>query len=305
MNCRGLPVGSPFPPRTAAHRKGFTLIELLVVIAIIGVLIALLLVAVQKVREASNRLVCVNNLKQLMLGLSSYHDTQGAYPPAFRNPNNFQSGWGWGAILLPYLEQQPLYDKLAVATTDFGGNVVVCWPEMVPDKLSQTPLKVFRCASDDGPDQNRFRYLHGMSNYRAVSGPASAPVLLVNYDHGGAMYQNSRIRMADILDGSSQTVALGECRYDEKDFKWAALWSGMVGLSDSGAVYISCVMWHLDQDSAQINGPAPQAFSSRHPAGVSFGYCDGSVRFLRNGLDPEKVRYLAGRNDGVVIDFDS
>lgn len=297
----------PFVAQSArpAGRPGYTLIELLVVIAIIAILIALLLVAVQRVREAANRIVCINNLKQQMLGLLAHHDTKGHFPPAFSNPGNPQSGWGWSAHLLPFLEQQALFEKLQVATTDFGGNVLVCRPDLVPESLSQVPLKVFRCASDSGPERNGFRYQHAMSNYRAVSGSQAAGVFIVNYDYGGVMYQNSRTRSADVLDGLSQTVAVGECRYDEKENKWAALWAGMVGYSETGAVYVSCVMWHLDQDSAQINGPAPQAFSSRHPAGVSFGFADGSVRFLRNGLDPDKIRHLAGRADGIIVDTDS
>ena len=78
----------------------------------------------------------------------------------------------------------------------------------------------------------------------------------------------------------------------------------MTGFTSSGAVRISDVMWWVDDATATVNGPAPQAFSSRHPNGAMFGFCDGSVRFFRNNTNPSIVRYLAGREDGVIVNND-
>ena len=100
-------------------------------------------------------------------------------------------------------------------------------------------------------------------------------------------------------------MCIGECKYDEKDGHTACIWAGMSGWvapgAGSGSVRISDVMWYVDNASATVNGPAPQAFSSRHPNGAMFGFCDGSVRLFRNGSDPNIIRYLAGREDGVVV----
>ena len=98
----------------------------------------------------------------------------------------------------------------------------------------------------------------------------------------------------------ASSMVIGECIFDEKSGRKAALWSGMTGLR-GGGIYISDVMWWVDEASAVINGPAPQAFSSNHAAGALFGFCDGSVRFMFQGGDINVIRYLAGRNDGVVV----
>jgi hypothetical protein len=117
------------------------------------------------------------------------------------------------------------------------------------------------------------------------------------------LWHNSKVPFAQITDGTSNTIAIGECMWDEVTTKWAAIWVGMRGLQ-GGSVYISDVMWCLDELSAQVNGTAPQAFSSRHTNGAFFGFCDGSSRFFRQGGDPNKLQWLAGRSDGIIVEYD-
>jgi prepilin-type N-terminal cleavage/methylation domain-containing protein/prepilin-type processing-associated H-X9-DG protein len=283
------------------RRTGFTLIELLVVIAIIAILIGLLLPAVQKVREAANRTKCANNLKQIVIGLHNYSNVNGPFPPAYQNkPANlldFRPGWGWGTLILPYVEQDALYSQLNVDTTLFGNGSNPAGPTAVTAR----PVKLYRCPSDNGPDQNDFRNNFGTANYRAVCGKDDAGGLFVtNADRGGVMFQNSKIRPLDVTDGLSNTVVIGECIYDAPTEKWAAIWTGMIGVYN-GSVMISCVMWQVDDASADINGPAPQAFSSRHPGGAFFAFGDGSVRFFRAGGNIQNLKWLAGRADGHVV----
>ncbi|MCI0701251.1 MAG: DUF1559 domain-containing protein, partial [Planctomycetia bacterium] len=279
--------------------RAFTLIELLVVIAIIAILIGLLLPAVQKVRAAAARISCTNNLKQQSLGLHVYAGDNERFPPAFAGPD-FNSSWSWSAFLLPYVEQDNLAKQLGVGfNTRFGGGIVLVTAADVPGGLSQTKLKVFRCPSDDAPDINPQRQNHATSNYRAVNGPYTIPEITLNFDFGGVMYQNSRTRITDITDGTSNTMLIGECIFDPPTQKRAAIWAGLTGQVDT-IVQTSDVMWWVDDSTARVNGSAPQAFSSRHGGGALFGFADGSVRFIRDSADPAQVRWLAGRNDGVV-----
>jgi prepilin-type N-terminal cleavage/methylation domain-containing protein/prepilin-type processing-associated H-X9-DG protein len=282
------------------RRCAFTLIELLVVIAIIAILIGLLLPAVQKIREAANRMKCSNNLHQMVLGLHNRESALGSFPPAY-NGTDLNPGWGWSTYLLPYLEQDNLYRQLQVDSILFGLGADPATPAQCP--LGQTKLNLFRCPSDPSPTTNPDRLNFGMSNYRAVAGPITYPYFYVNQDMGGVMFQNSSIKLTDITDGTSQTLAIGECIYDQPTGKRACIWVGMSGLRD-GAVWISDVMWWVDESTAQVNGTAPQAFSSRHNGGAFFAFCDGSVRFFKSTTDPNIVKWLAGRNDGVIVPND-
>ena len=186
--------------RFSSKRRAFTLIELLVVIAIIAVLIALLLPAVQKVREAAARSTCTNNLKQIGVAMHAYHDNNGKLPEGWVvNPTNQpQPGWIWATLILPYLEQQNLYEALNPDLLTPNG------PPQPPNQNVQLRLKVFLCPSDAGPGAvgtNPWYNNYGNSNYvcnRALCGPNVA-------DNAP-----SNLRLTDIKDGTANTLMVGE-----------------------------------------------------------------------------------------------
>lgn len=290
----------PAARRVCLHsRSAFTLIELFVVIAILAVLIGLMLPAVQKARDAAARVGCQNNLKQLGLAFHNHIAVHGVFPSAYQS-TGFNPGWSWGSQLLPFLEQENLYRQANVSTKRFGNGANPAMPTVE----TQTKLAIFRCPSDIGPTLNPMRLDYATSNYRAVAGPMTYPYFFVDQDTGGVMFQNSKISILAITDGTANTLAVGECAFNESASKRAAIWAGMSGLRYE-AVWISDVMWWVDENSAQINGTAPQAFSSRHRGGAFFLFCDGSARFFREGGDVHVVRYLAGREDGKIVNIDS
>ena len=114
------------------------------------------------------------------------------------------------------------------------------------------------------------------------------------------MYQNSSTKMTRISDGTSNTVILGECIYDPVVGKRAALWVGMTGRRGN-SIWVSDCMWWIDEASAVINGPAPQAFSSQHPGDAMFAFGDSSTRFFREGGDVDVLRFLGGREETVRL----
>ena len=321
------------PVRSNPRRRavGFTLIELLVVIAIIAILIGLLLPAVQKVREAAARMKCSNNLKQQILGMHNYASAIGHYPPAIlnnaKNQFDYFPGWGWGAIILPYVEQENLYRLLNVDTIPLGstfGAQVSTINNVNPTAAMKTKLDIYRCPSDPAPDLNSFRMDLGtrqlaLSNYRAICGTDNAPggIFRANEDRNGVLWQNSKVTFTAITDGTSNTVVVGECIFiDLRDGtpsggrKWAAIWAGMTGYYCSPDSSIGCgirisdVMWHLDENTAKLNGTAPQAFGSRHTGGAMFGFADGSIRFFRSSGDPTVTKWLGNRSDCKVLNID-
>jgi prepilin-type N-terminal cleavage/methylation domain-containing protein/prepilin-type processing-associated H-X9-DG protein len=282
----------------SSPKRAFTLIELLVVIGIIAILVALLLSGVQKVRQAAARTQCQNNLHQLSMALQDYVSQRGHFPSAYR-AQNLNPGWGWGAELLPFLEQTNLYQDAQIDRLPFGGGQ----NPAQPSGWTQTPVAVFRCPSDTGAELNDLRAQFATSNYRAVAGPEPFPYFVPDQDLGGVMWQNSKIRIGDITDGTSNTVVVGECMLNDATGSKAALWAGMTGLVDN-TIIISDVMWWVDNDTAVINGPAPQAFGSWHPGGAFFAFADGSVRFFYEGGDVNNMRWLAGRDDGNLVSLD-
>jgi prepilin-type N-terminal cleavage/methylation domain-containing protein len=250
-------------------RYGFTLIELLVVIAIIATLVAILLPAVQQAREAARRSTCKNNLKQLGIALHNYHDTHNALPPAFvsygssngiapawtrMDPQTWDAapGWGWGTMILPYIEQAALYDGLSLSQS--------CW-DPVNATLVRSKLPVFLCPSVSGshdpfvisdetgaPRQmttgvdvvfGRSHYVgnHGQEScWDGTSGSGlTTPIftdivsgatttITVNGDStkvfDGVFTRNSRVRFSDVKDGLSNTIFLGEHSSKLSDKTW-------------------------------------------------------------------------------------
>jgi prepilin-type N-terminal cleavage/methylation domain-containing protein/prepilin-type processing-associated H-X9-DG protein len=241
----------------AVQRRGFTLIELLVVIAIIAILIGLLLPAVQKTREAAARIKCSNNLHQLGLAMHMYHDVNHAFPPAFAKPSNY----GWSVWLLPYVEQQNLFNIINPLGTTLTLN---------PNTALQ--LLVFNCPSDAAQGSiNTYFGNYAKSNY----------VVSEQVSDGG-----SAIPMSTVTDGLSNTIMIGE-----RDMKKqvGAAWPGR----DSKDSILSGVEAVIGRPTWPINTAfvglpdslcTRYAWSSYHVGGANFAFCDGSVHYLTNGI---------------------
>jgi prepilin-type N-terminal cleavage/methylation domain-containing protein len=274
--------------------SGFTLIELLVVIAIIAVLIGLLLPAVQKVRAAANRTQCANNLKQIGLALHGYHGSYGKFPAGFATAGNVEGspGWGWGTMILPYLEQEALYTALNPAVNMIPGDLGTMTGQLV-----QTPLRVYRCPSDTGAAIDTSRGSHATSNYAGVSGSPYESGNALNQP--GTFYQNSAVRIADITDGTSNTVIVGERLYgmlNGVDYV-GAIWSGVYMSGRDGSTVRNLNGTPL----SKVNGSDPWGFSSRHPAGAQFVLADGSVRLISESATDPFLSNIADRADGQTV----
>ncbi len=305
-------------------RRGFTLVELLVVIAIIGILIALLLPAVQAAREAARRMQCTNNLKQIGVAMHNYHDTYRCFPAGFtwtrHNPQFWgRRAWGWNAFILPFMEQQSLHDELR---TDIALDNI--YDQATPDviELLQQRIDTLRCPSDSAPDlcdsvDFGWRtpsvagdiYDVALSNYVGISGYWGN----VSYtlDGGGVFYGNSYRKIRDIIDGTTNTFAVGERSYampGTPNRNHAATWVGTgnsTGYQNiANARMLARMGWSMNIDYEALGQPflMGHSVSSLHPGGVNFLLCDGSVHFLSETTDKQNViQYLSLRNDGEVF----
>src|SRR5262245_42931396 len=286
---------------------GFTLIELLVVIAIIAILIGLLLPAVQKVREAANRTRCQNNLKQIGLALLNYHETQGSFPPGFQcpaptsDPNYTTPGWGWAAFALPYVEANNLARLI-----DFSRPV----DDPVNTPARTTPLKVFVCPSD------RFTGVYTVldisnavlcdaatSSYAASVG-VNMDLDEVLDDADGLFFRNSKIRVSDIADGSSNTFAVGERASLFAQAPWAgAISHGTLRVTPGaptvnvGAIEEAApqVLAHVAVHTLNSVNSDPEDFFSPHGSAGMFLFADGSVRAIQASTPVATLQALATR----------
>jgi prepilin-type N-terminal cleavage/methylation domain-containing protein/prepilin-type processing-associated H-X9-DG protein len=297
-----------------SSRRAFTLIELLVVIAIVGILVALLIPAVQAARESARRAQCTSQLKQIGLALLQYHDAQRVFPPGYlyygppkpppANPNIHRifdlpifsqavpcdPGWSWLALSLPFLEQRPLYDSINLASP--------LW-NMTNDSIRVLPLPVADCPSDSGTSVFTVYWdvLPGGLEARTTSYTAcfgSFGLINTDPDYGVGLFQrNSHHRLAEVLDGTSTTIAVGERAAFFAKAPWAGVMThGTVRTTPGAPVYTSTVeqapvMAMARTAKNYLNSPfsEPYDFFSAHSNIVNFVFADGSVRALSDGLD--------------------
>ena len=334
------------------RRRGFTLIELLVVTAIIGILVGLLLPAVQVAREAARRAQCVNNLKQLVLAVHNHHGAHGTFPPGYIRTGG-GAGWGWGAMALPFLEETQLHNQLQVTRGNLGAILNAPPPNMA--ELIQTPIATFLCPSDDGRDGHLLPVTKGMgpvgrhpfgtiqpsvSNYKGCAGvlsPQHRPTGgdWIPRDSRGIFFGNSEISLADVSDGTANTIAIGEAdTLIRRSGAWLGIRSGDTGAHSSVYYVVSWAGARLNQPHGApfpssgnqgspdanpgLNTPpgANQGFGSLHPGGANFGFADGSVHFISEDIEDRPVysdldigpaeqlglyQRLMCRNDGVAL----
>lgn len=328
--------------RSLRNRAAFTLIELLVVIAIIAILIALLLPAVQQAREAARRTQCRNNLKQLGLALHNYHDNFLVFPPGWVGHSQGNtalpfSGWGWNTMLLPQIDQAPLYNILStrfVNTFPYGstnGNSVVATPTPTSAETVglNTTISAFKCPSDTG--QNLVTNTNVLTtgtttvaptsqfartNYVGVAGWDVANglgirdgVVVTTQQFRGCFGENSRAGIRDMTDGSSNAIMVGErwtIRNTTATDVGHATWAGCLNRNtDEGtAATLGDVYIRMNADTdgntstKQDNTPG---FASFHTGGSHFLVGDGTVKFISENIDYTIYRNLGTVNDGNTI----
>ena len=304
----------------SSHKRGFTLVELLVVIAIIGILIGLLLPAVQAAREAARRTQCSNNLKQISLGVQSYHDSYKKLPPGSDWLNATNTNWKGSVLIkiMPFIEQEALYENFDFTNPPTDSQTFPGTTTLLGTRL----IAAYQCPSDDHQKFNTAgRALH---NYAASSGPTaditnSACSCSVSFNSYATHPYSSRNNYAgvfhrlsdpcafhDIVDGLSNTIFFGEVRPGcsaHNNNGWST--------SNNGQGLTSTLI-PINYDSCNANAPNPcnrpcnwsteLGFKSLHQGGAQFAFGDGNVRFMRQTVSHTVYQLLGGKKDGKAVE---
>ena len=272
---------------------GFTLIELLVVIAIIAILVGMLLPAIQTVRESAARTKCAHNLHEIGVALHNYHDSHNAFPPGytasapyFNGATDTTPGWGWAAYLLPYLDQQSLYNQLDLNQPVESSTAI------------QTFVQVYLCPSDLIPTRP-ISIADAFGNAIVLAAPSSYAACCGGDESDtadptglGVFYRNSHTRLTDITDGTSQTILIGERAFANAQAIWAGAinggmcWRGVnnppTENTGQNAFPGPCLVLghsHLNNPDGDSDASVDD-FSSMHGGGSNILFADGAVHFI-------------------------
>jgi len=302
--------------RRTSSRRGFTLIELLVVIAIIGVLIALLLPAVQSAREAARRTQCINNLKQLALAANNYESTYGSLPPGnlpqiWTQTGDFYTGVNCFAFMLGFIEADTLFDayNFNMSMRD-GANVTA----------AATNLQVLWCPSD--PEASELVELHPWYDVQPPGFTQAARSYVANrgtfwmtdfryhlddvcYDQvrrtaTGTIYEASATRFSEIKDGTSNTFLFSEAAFGKLWPAWRKHWNRWwhSGWMEDAFFDTTAAINQAAENETRWNWHSVTAASSYHPGGANFAFVDGSVRFIKDTISTWQLG-----DDGLPVGF--
>ena len=294
--------------KTALNRKtrrGFTQVELVTLLCVLFVLASLLVPAVYATREASRRSRCKNNLKQIAIGLYNYHETHACLPPGWTNHTTDPGPgirFGWMGSILPYIDQTRLYESM-----DWRSHKVALPHQQ---EAIHRPLLAYRCPSDTTPETNPLRGGFATSNYSGSFGDTPLPRWLQGGASAGwlgeahtpkigtgTFWWNSRVRIRDMTDGTSNVIWAGETSVSSA----SAIWMGVRGNSFENDAVSDC------SPGNEMN-TGLGAFSSRHTGGAHFMMGDGTVRFISENINsgrpgqPGVYQNLSNRSDGRRLD---
>lgn len=307
------------------RNRGFTLVELLVVIAIIGILIALLLPAVQNVREAARRTECSNKIRQVGIALQNFNTSNEHFPPGWRS----DSGWGWMAHTLPFIEQanvaeqfnmhNPLLDPIYKDTLNLGMTALLC-----PSSTNDSPS--FELAADPNDtivEIGRTHYvgcIGSSAGLTEMDDGQTCPSISLLYTNGfvdGMFYKNSSTPLRDVLDGTSNTILVGERSGDLFDSQWPGIldgsshtgwrvvgWTGEPPNNPMRTDPLIIVDDEGNEEELEIHFHGFSQFNSMHLGGLTmFSFVDGSVRPIRDDINPVTFRAMGTIQGREVRDF--
>ncbi len=305
------------------RRHGFTLIELLVVIAIIAILVALLLPAVQQVREAARKSQCQDHLHNLVIALHSYEGSRSCLPPGgFSNGVNNGNGLSWHVMILPFIEQKPLYDRFDFNVIDYNQTVATPPANNQPRYnigLCLEPIDVFLCPSglrvqivgnqgnENYPGPGTTGQTPATTHYYGVMGPTGLSMTGRTYSASGTNPSNSFrsnagvlivkeiVTIKDIKDGTSNTLGIGEISWNAAN-NYRVWCRGSAGGTASGAKNITNPINTTPYNGS--NNFTDVSFGSQHPGGAQFALMDGKVTFISENIDMLVYKALGSRKGG-------